>query len=65
LTESNPQGNKFPITDEARRKQADERRPMIIRRILVWDMDEKVDLEKRFREQLARKQLTEDTRDAS
>ena len=51
-----PQGNQ-PKTDEERRKQADERRPMIMRRILVWDMDEKLDLEELFRKQLARKEL--------
>jgi hypothetical protein len=50
---------------------------MIMRRILVWSMDEKLDLEERFRKQLERKQLhqgelsasansqlTEDARDA-
>jgi hypothetical protein len=57
---SNPQGKSQPTTDAERRKQADQRRPMIMRRILIWNMDEKVDLEKRFREQLARKQLTEE-----
>jgi hypothetical protein len=50
----NPQGKTQPSTDEERRKQADERRPMIMRRMLVWDMNEKVDLETRFRKQLAR-----------
>jgi hypothetical protein len=52
--ESNP----LPATDEERRKQADGRRPMMMRRILVWDMDEKLDLEARFRRQLERKQLS-------
>jgi hypothetical protein len=51
--------NDFPPDDEARRKQADERRPMIMRRILVWDMDEKLDLEDRFRRQL-RGELTDE-----
>jgi hypothetical protein len=54
LNQSYSQSNDFPPDDEARRKQADGRRPMIMRRILVWDMDEKLDLEDRFRKQLAR-----------
>ena len=49
---SNPQGKPQPKTDEERRKQANERRPMIMRRMLVFNMDEKIDLDALLRKQL-------------
>ena len=41
-----------PSSDEERRKAADTRRPMLFRRMLVFDMDEKVDLDALLRKQL-------------
>jgi hypothetical protein len=42
----------MPKTDEERRKQADTRRPMLFRKMLMFDMDEKIDLDDLLRKQL-------------
>ena len=54
LATANPVGKSIPRTDEERRKQADTRRPMLFRKMLVFDMDEKIDLDDLLRKQLNR-----------
>ena len=41
-----------PNNDEERRKQADTRRPMLFRKMIMFDMDERVDLDNLLRKQL-------------
>ena len=41
-----------PNNDEERRKQADTRRPMLFRKMIMFDMDERIDLDNLLRKQL-------------
>ena len=55
----NPEGKPIPQTDEERRKLADGRRPALFKRMLVFDMDEHVDLDALLRKQLHGKEQSD------
>jgi hypothetical protein len=40
------------LTDEELRKKADARRPMLVRKMLMFDMDDRIDLDALYRKQL-------------